>query len=181
MGALENARAYIGATYGPTYAAWIALDDTTASQTLVAATRYIDRLAWKGTATGVLNGAPTFLQWPRSGVFIDGVAIDSTTVPTDITNACFELAVLILADPDLITRLEQGSNISSVGAGGGVSVSFFQQTSVRSGTATRLPYVVQQLVGKYLATPSDASEGSAGVGNCSSAFDSTSSFTLTRP
>ena len=183
MTALDDARAYIGAAYGPTYTAWLTLSDDDASRTLVSATRYLDQQPWQGKATGIgEDGSPTTLQWPRSGVVVGGVAIDSTTIPTEITEATFELAVMIAASPGLVNKLDQGSNVQAANAGGGTGVAFFAPTSARNGTATVLPPMIQRMVGKFLASAtSSTSEGSAGVGIACSSFSSDAAFTLARP
>jgi hypothetical protein len=169
MTALDDARAYLVEGFGPQYDAWMALGDVPAQQTLVSATRYLNQLAWQGTATGLIGSTPTSLAWPRSGVFVDGVPVDSTTIPDDITKASFELAVLILADPTLPGKLDQGSNLQSANAGGGTGVTFFSPTSARQGTATALPVIVMRLVAKYLATAGSSVEGGFGRagGSCS--------------
>ena len=182
MTALDDARNYIGARFGPTYSAWMALDDNTASQTLVSATDYIDAQPWQGTATGIgEDGNPTTLQWPRSGVFVNGVEIDSTKIPVEITEATFQLAVMILAKPGLVNTIDQGSNIQAANAGGGTGVTFFVPTSARNGTATVMPPLIQRLVGKYLATAGSSAEGSAGTGIACSSFGQAAEFRLGLP
>lgn len=178
---LEEARQYIGATYGPQYDNWMALDDTAASKTLVAATRYLTPLPWKGTATGILDGNPTELPWPRSGVIVDGVEIDSLTIPEDVTKATFEMAVLILAKPSIVNQIDQGTNIKRVGGGGAPEVEFFAPTSVLRGTALKLPYVISQLIGKYLASPDADAGGFGQAGDSTSGFGSGDQFTLVLP
>lgn len=146
MSSLDDANNYIGARFGPNYTAWLALSDDDKGRTLTSADDYIDSFAWKGTATGILNDNPTSRAWPRSG--IDGV--DSATVPDAVVKASFELAVLIMADPDLPQNLDQGSNISSMGAGP-AQMSFFRPLSPANGTATVLPPIVHRLIGQWLA------------------------------
>ncbi len=181
MSSLDDARSYIQDRFGPTYAAWMQLDDTTANQTLVSAADYFHVLPWQGTATGTLNGQPTTFAWPRTGVFVDGVEVDSTTVPSDVLDAWYQLAVLLFADPTLPGKLDQGSNVQSVGGGGVPSVSFFAPTSARQGTAPVVPVIVLRLVGKYLAAPSGVSEGGFGqAGRGRSEWSRERQFTLVR-
>lgn len=161
MTALEDAQAYADSRFGPNYTSWLGLDPSDQQRTLNTSVAFLDLLAWEGTATGAPN-SNGFTSWPRSGVIIDGVPVDSTSVPTDIVNASYELAVLIAADPDLPNKLDQGSNIQSVQGGGGVGVSYFVPTSAANGTATVLPVIVTRLVSKYLATPNGAVEGGFG-------------------
>lgn len=137
MSTLSDATTYIADRFGPNYRSWEVLEDDDKSRTLTSASDIITRLP-----------------------FADGV--DPTTTQ-DIINAGFELAVQIAADPDLPNKIDQGSNISSVQGGGGVGVSYFAPTSAALGTATLLPVVVQRLLSKYLALPSeDGSFGAAG-------------------
>lgn len=181
MTALDDARAYIVQRFGATYTAWMALDDATATQTLVSSADYLNRLPWKGTATGVLDGNPTSLAWPRSGVVVDGVEIDSLTIPADVTKASYEMGVLILANPALVGQADTGSNIRSVGGGGAPTVEFFVPTSAALGNASRLPFLISQLVGKFLASPADFDASSGGSGNTCSGFRSDQQFSLVFP
>lgn len=146
MGAVEDATNYIGQRFGPSYTAWLLLSTDDKSRTMVSATSYIDSLQWQGTPTGLVNGNVTFLQWPRSG--IDGV--DPLTVPTQIVNATFELAVLIAAAPDLVQNVDSGSNVQSMGAGP-ASLSFFRPTFAANGSATVLPPLINRMIGQWLA------------------------------
>ena len=60
-------------------------------QALRRATEYMEqryRSQWKGTK--LLRAQA--LSWPRYGAQADGYSIDSTVVPTDIVNACIDLA-----------------------------------------------------------------------------------------
>lgn len=176
MTTLADAKSYVAARFGPNYTSWSALSDADMNRTLVSATSLLDTFPWLGDATGVPAGDSTFTSWPRSG--IDGV--DPLKIPIDVVHAEFELAVLILAKPDLVNKIDQGSNISSVAGGGGVSVSYFAPTSAVIGTATVLPVIVTRLVAKYLALPS--ADGSFGaVGNPCSRFSQRNQFNLGWP
>jgi hypothetical protein len=182
MTALDDARQYIGQAFGSTYDSWMALADTPASKTLVSAARYLNALPWMGTATGVIGVDPTSLAWPRSGVFVDGIEVDSLTIPPDVIKASYELAVLINADPSIVSTADQGSNIQSVGGGGAPTVSYFAPTSAAKGTASRYPYMILQLVGKYLQTPGASAEGGLAAGGTScSNYRQAAQFNLTFP
>jgi hypothetical protein len=52
------------------------------------------RSRWKGTR----HTRDQALSWPRYGAEADGYALDSTSVPDDIANACADLALRALAD-----------------------------------------------------------------------------------
>lgn len=182
MADLVSARAYVSARmFGPAADAWLALNDQTATRTMSAATGYLDRIAWLGTATGIGEDLqPTTLQWPRSGVVVDGVTIDSTKVPVEIKEATYELAVAILADPEILGRPDQGNNIRSASGGGG-SVSYWAPVSAATGTASRLPYVVAQLVGKFISAGSaNAPLAFGSAGNATSSMAADQLMTVTR-
>jgi hypothetical protein len=180
MAIIDDALDYLQDAFGPTYDAWTALDTSMQQKTLNQAARYLNVLPWQGTPTGPLGSDPASLVWPRTGVTVDGVAIDSLTTPSDVTHGQFELAVLINTDPTLPGKLDQGSNIQAANAGGGTGVTFFAPTSARQGTATVLPVIVQRLVGKYLAMPDDAGSFGASGKSCS-AFRQSAQFGLSWP
>lgn len=149
-GTFAGAEAYIGAAYGPTYTAWLALADGPQKQTLIAAARYIDRQVWA-------DDYDTFAE--RDAFVLD----DGTTYPFIL--ASYELAVMIAADPTVIAKADQGSNIARVYAGG-AGVDFFNPTSTRFGTAGKLPPILMDLIGEYLGSTSASTivtgPGSAG-------------------
>lgn len=167
---------YLNAAIGDGATAWRALiaanDADGRKRILVSATRFIDSLGWQGNPTTPPVSSTT-LQWPRTGVVIDGgTAVDPNTVPAAIQQGVEELCALIAADPSVLTQADSGSNIQSMGAGP-AAMSFFRPTSLSDGNATELPTVLNRLVGRYLATAalSSALAGVAsGVNSCSN-FD----------
>ena len=120
--------------YGAQYVAWTALAADDRKKTLVAATRYLDSQAW-------LDDYDTFAERDAVAAF---------------PIASFALAVLILSDATLPQNADQASNIASLGAGS-AQISFLNPTSVQAGTATKLPPILQRLVGEYLAAASASS------------------------
>jgi len=85
-------------------AAWAALaSDTVREQCLRKATDHMEqvyRSRWQGCRVGETQA----LSWPRYGVEVEGYAVDSDIVPTEIKNACAELALKASAaelNPDL--------------------------------------------------------------------------------
>lgn len=137
---------------------------------LVAATRYLERLVWSGTATTPPVGG-TVLAWPRTGVTVGGVAVDPNTVPVAITNAAFELVAIFAADADAASAADQGSNVKTIDADG-TKIEFFRPTSAKEGTASVLPTVVQQLIGGYLGgSTAVVALGSASGSGAESQFD----------
>lgn len=160
-GGLTNATDYIGAMIGDAYTAWRALTADDMKRTLVAATRYIDEQDWQGTANAF---GGTTLQWPRDSVLKStGVAYTNAEELALIQQAAFELAAAAADDPDVFSAIDASSNIQAVTAGG-AGVTFFNPTSIRDGSATKLPPIVMRLIGKFLAAPSASSAafGSAG-------------------
>ncbi len=152
-GGLTAIKAYHAVSSSPASVRFTALvDDTAKSRRLIDATRYIDALPWVGVATDPAVDSTT-LQWPRTDVqiVINGVAVDvdPDTVPADILTAVYELAALLVVNPSLTGQADQSSNIQSLAAGP-AQVSFFAPTSIKDGTATVLPPIIDRLVAKYL-------------------------------
>ena len=102
-----DAESYISVTDADTRQAalgeteWAGFATETTEQLLRKATIYMtqkDRAAWKGYRTSTTQ----ILCWPRSGVVVDtSTAIDIDSLPTDIANACSDLA-LTANDGDLL-------------------------------------------------------------------------------
>jgi len=181
-GGLDAARSYIGGIFAPAASAWLALLPDDQGRTLVTATRYLDEQPWDGAAIGTVGGAATTLQFPRTGLTRNGVAVDVATVPPEVVQAAFELAVLISAKPAVVSSVDQGTNLKSVSGGGGVGASFFAPTSAALGTAPVMPVVVQRLVGRFLAAPGDDGAGGFGSGGGTrSEFSRRRQFRLTWP
>lgn len=132
-------------------------------QSLVAATRLLDRMPWIGTPVGT-PVIDVVLQWPRSG--IDGVS--SLSVPDVVQKACYELAAALLVDSDLQTQATTGSNVKHVVADT-VEVEFFQGTL---GITGPLPKQVMDLIGVYLSGSSVAAGSTLSYGvDAESQFD----------
>lgn len=154
---------------------------------LIDATRFLDRMAWQGSKTSPAVGG-TVLKWPRANVTIDEdgetVEVDDQTVPEDIVNAVFELAGALTLDPALGSKIDQSNNIASLGAGS-AQISYFAPTSVQDGSATTLPWTIEQLLGKYLRGASGGtSKGGAWFGaseDGDSAFDECSTYERNDP
>ena len=148
---------YLLASIGDGATAYRALATDDQSRMLIAATRYIDSLFWLGTATGLAGVTATTLQFPRSGLTDQyGNVLDATNVPVQVVSAAFELAAIVAADPAALDATDTGSNVQSLGAGP-AQIAFFRPTSAQDGNATRLPTVVDRLLGRWLATSAAAS------------------------
>jgi len=156
-GTFAEAVSYLGGMFGDQYTAWTGLDtDDERKQTLIAATRRLNRLSWSDTA-------PTFAAR-------DAIVSDDSVKLFQV--ACYELAALAADDPSVLTTADQGTNIEQVDAAG-VGVRYFNPQSRRQGNATILPPIVMDLIGDYLATDStngpDGGDGESG--SCESPFD----------
>lgn len=137
---------------------------------LVAVTRWIDSLAWAGTADAYQS---TTLQFPRSGLLMP----DGVTAATDdyqltvIAKAVAEMVAIVATDPTALTALDAGNSVQSFNTGQG-SMTFFAGTSARAGSATLLPLPVNRLLGQWLtandlSVQTAAAGGSGGVDTCS--------------
>jgi len=150
-GGLTAATHYLLAKIGDAGAAWRGLSADDKSRVLISATRFIDAQVWQGTPTTPAVGGTT-LMWPRAGVLdINGNAVDSSTVPTNVVNAAFELAAIFADDPDIEGQRDAGSNVRSVKAGS-AGVDFFVPTGAQDGSASVFPEIVERLIGQYLAS-----------------------------
>lgn len=116
---------YIAMLYGDAADAWTALSADNRKRTLAAAVRYLNAQSWTAAYD-------TFAE--RDAL-------------TAFASAQYELAVMIAADPSVASTANQGSNISSVSAGG-ASVSYFNPTI---DGADLLPPVLMRLIGAYLS------------------------------
>ena len=96
-------------------AAWAALaSDTVREQCLRKATDYMEqvyRSRWQGCRVSETQA----LSWPRYDVEVEGYAVDSDIVPTEVKNACAELALKASA-ADLNPDLTQGVLSEQVGS-----------------------------------------------------------------
>lgn len=147
-GGLTAAIDYITQSYGTSYTTWLALAEDDRERTLVGATRYLDRQRWKGDANGA---ASTTLAFPRDGITdADGDTVSDATQLAAVEKATFELAAMAAVDPDVFAQLDQGQNIKSMGAGS-ARLEFFSPTKTKDGTATKLPTIVNDLIGQWLA------------------------------
>lgn len=92
---------------------WALLSTAEKEQALRRATDYMEqayRSRWKGTRKERLQA----LSWPRYDVIVDRWSVDSDIVPTDIANACADLALKAAAG-DLNADLTRGIVREKVG------------------------------------------------------------------
>ena len=94
--------------------AWAALaTDALREAALRRATDYM-RQAYRSRWQGYKVNEDQALDWPRYNVVVEGYAVDSDIVPTEIKNACAELALRASA-ADLNPDLTQGVAREKVG------------------------------------------------------------------
>ena len=98
---VENANSYVDLAYARAYATARGLalsdaDDTLEAQ-LITAMDYLEALRsqYQGTKLGSL-------QWPRYGVFIDGVELASDTIPKELKDAQCRLAFEVSSGVDIM-------------------------------------------------------------------------------
>jgi hypothetical protein len=113
------------------------------AQSLVTATRMLDRQKWRGSKTT----SDQDLAWPRSGLSdVEGLPIDPDEVPDFMLDATCELALALIEDADIQNQADTGSNISRLKAGP-AEIQYFA-----SGTSgPRFPIIIHELIGSYLA------------------------------
>ena len=116
----SDSESYISVADASTYhtargnTAWAALaTDALREAALRRATDYM-RQAYRSRWQGYKVNEDQALDWPRYDVEVEGYAIDSDIVPTEIKNACAELALRASA-ADLNPDLTQGVAREKVG------------------------------------------------------------------
>jgi hypothetical protein len=149
------------------FATYTAASVDNRARALVEATRIIERQLWAGAK--VSDGQA--LQWPRTGVtYADGSEVSSASIPDEVVEAAYELALAGLADVSLFTGTSTEKQTKKLEAKG-TSIEYF---SPRAGD--RWPGRVAELLAQFLAstassgTPSGDSYVSDGV-DCGSRFD----------
>lgn len=144
-GDLAGAKAYCAGIIGPSGDAWRALLDNEKSRSLVSARYYLDRQAWQGSRTDPAQA----LDWPREDVvYADSTPVPSDSVPVEVIDAEYELAVMLVADASTYTAADSGTNTKMLKAGP-LEIEYFKPTT---GRATKLPQVIMDLVGEFLAS-----------------------------
>lgn len=155
-GTLVAAIEYAQTQFGSVYTSWLALSADDQKRTLAGAARFLDRQSWAAAYD-------TFAE--RDAV-------------TAFQFASYELAAAAAADESVLTAADAGTTVSSVSEGGS-SISFFGP----SRSAGRLPPIVQDLLGAYLASVSMWSTfGGAGEsGDADNPFATAADYDRTEP
>lgn len=96
--------------------AWTSADEDTRAKALVSATRILEELSYSGRVMDVAQ----VLAWPRVSQYFDPRSgrLQVTTadvVPNRVKFACYEQALHILQNPDI---LQAGPNVENVGVSG---------------------------------------------------------------
>lgn len=170
-GTQADAIIYITGLLGREATLWIVASSTNQAKSLNFATKVLNSLSWTGTRTV----AGQALAWPRTGATDrDGEAIADSTTPQDVIDACYTLAMLLLADPTVAAR-RADKNTKKVEAGT-AAVTFFRPQRVGA-----LPKQVMDLLAPYLggsATTSDLTLTIATGTDVESEFDYTDAYTV---
>ena len=152
---VTGAESYISVADASTYhsnrgnTAWASLStDAIREQCLRKATDFM-RQAYRSRWQGYKVNEDQALDWPRYGVEVEGYAVDSDIVPTEVKNACAELA-LKASSADLNPDLTQGVLSEQVGS---ISVTYDKNSPQRTRYAA-----IDAMLAPYLK---------AGGGGCS--------------
>jgi len=113
-------------------------DESTCEQLLIQAMDYLDSINWKGVRTS--PDQP--LSWPRTGVFIDGVQIDKTSIPTRVKQTQCRLAVE--AQETDLNPTQSGGSVTLERIEGAVTVQY--DGSTNDGTVS-FPWLYTMLRG----------------------------------
>ena len=128
---VAGANTYVSDADYTTYAAQrgktVGATEAEREKELILAMDYIESHRAQFQGTKVSSTQP--LQWPRSGVYIDGHLVDSDTIPQELKNAQIEAAILTRSMDLLVS--ENGQNVQSEKLGE-LQVSYFQQGSWQS-------------------------------------------------
>lgn len=127
---------------------------------------------WQGTLTNSTQP----LAWPRTGVMVGGIGVDSSSIPAAIIDGNFELALALLLDPDSILGDANGTTMNTrMVKAGSVAVENFKPIA-----GTRWPTAVYEFVGPYFGGQTIANS-TAGDTVSESSFDEESEqFTILR-
>ncbi len=89
---VTDANSYVDETDLEAYAAARGITLVTDSeQLLIIAMDYVESLVYKGIKVTKTQS----LQWPRTGVYLDGYAVDNDEIPKELKNGLMECAIAI--------------------------------------------------------------------------------------
>lgn len=150
---------YINAELSSRVSAINALSADDKNKTLVMATRWIDRKSWAGSKTSGVQE----LDWPRTGVsYRDGTEVDSGTVPPEIIQATYELAIFIARNPQALENRKTGvSNTQRLKAD---TVEIWYHSPVFSSDVGDFPDLISELISQFLDSKTTISSGGSSYG-----------------
>jgi hypothetical protein len=153
-GDLADADNYLMASITAT--AWFAAAAFVRMQSIVSVVRWMDRVPWLGAQTESDNA----LQFPRTGLTnADGTPVDSNSLPLLLVNAEFELAAMLVDNPDLQSTF-QDPRAKALGAGS-ARIDYFRPVGQGGNTDVQvlspLPVIIMGYVGQWISGQSPAS------------------------
>ena len=128
------------------FATWDGYSTDEKARALVSATRLIDRQTWAGSEN---TDIVTDLAFPRTGLtYCDGTAVDETTIPPEIVEACQILALYLATGTDIQTSNTGGQVVKRLKA----DTVEIEYQSVDLDDATRFPLPVMELVKCFMGS-----------------------------
>ena len=144
---LVEANTYLAVDTTGRGVAWAALTDPGKLKNLVAATRRLDLMPWRGTPTG---GATQENAWPRSGLtYPNGDALPDNVIPRSLEHACILLAGTIAATPAVSNAGVVNRPIRRVRAGS-AEVEFSPEPAVQANPLRIGDETVQALIRHWI-------------------------------
>jgi len=101
--------------------------DTIAEQQILNAARHIE--AFRQSFKGWKRNGTQSMQWPRLGVVIDGISIDSNIIPQDLIDAQV-FAAYEYAQGQILQPSSPNQSVASEEVVGAVKVSYFDTGSI---------------------------------------------------
>lgn len=112
---VANANSYVTTAELDTFLAnrgkFLEGDNGTSEQVLLLAMDYIETQSF----LGVKGSKDQALQWPRTGVLIDGYSVDSDEIPNDLKLAQMEVAIAIDSGNNPLSTLDRETKREKVG------------------------------------------------------------------
>lgn len=145
----QNANSYCDVEFADDYfetrwgaaTTWSDTSDDDKEILLITATARLEEQTYKGSRSTDTQA----LKWPRDGLTVDGVDIDSETVPTAVKKACCEAAIALLEDQDVFESGGDLEGFSSIQIGN-------DRFDLRQGGNRSLPTNVLRFLGPFLNT-----------------------------
>jgi len=120
-------------------------DDDQKGRAIVSGTRFIDRQAWQGEKADPYQAH----QFPRTGLtYADGSEVPSDAVPQEVLDAESELAALLIDGTDVQNVGSPDEKLIQSLKAGSAAITYFRG---EAGAGQRLPQIIQELLGRWLA------------------------------